>query len=353
MNKTKWMMVAFLALAVTALSFGLVALFRQSSVQALGPSVPQVIALLPENANFVAFVDIRKILYSPVYKTFENEHGDKFTSELQEFIRLTGMDPRNDLESIAFASFPGPEGSGNVPVAVISGRFNKEKINALITSKVNPDISQYKGITLYSKRETVTPNEKGSGTEVVGFLDDTKMLFGKRAAIEAVVDATKGERAGVVANPAFVRLLNQTSTDGTFWVVGTDVNFLNRFRPQPSKEAKGKAPSQSIFPSVPPIENFIIHGDLGSMISLTLRTECSNEKSAQNVNDFLRGIIALGKLTLEQRPEMAGILGDIQVQMDKKLVSLTIQMPFEDLKKLHELKKGAETAAPLQSKEKL
>ncbi len=356
MNKTKWMMAAFFILAVCGLSLGLVSLFRNGSVQALSPTVPAVIALMPESASFVAYVDVRKILYSPVYKAFENEHGDKFTTQLQEMIRTTGIDPRNDIDSVAFCSSPSPAGSGTVRLAIVSGRFDREKLTSLITVRGKAESTAYKGTAIYGRPQESSPSgEKTTGGEAVCFLDGNRILFGHREAIQSVVDISRGEHAGVASKPAFLAMLNQTSTEGSFWVVGTDMSFLKQFQVRGAVDkTTGLRTERSLIPSLPPVENFLLQGDLGNVISVSMQTRCKDEKTAQNVNDFLRGMIALGKLTVEQKPELAGVMEDIQVSLNQTTVSVRIQMPFEDLKKLHDLRKDSEAARPpVKSAEKM
>ncbi len=331
------MIFSFMVMAGLGLGLGLYCLLHQSSVQALSSEVPRVVTHLPENCDFVAYVDVRKILYSPVYQSFENTHGEKFAAELQDFIRETGMDPRKDLDSIVFASYQDSDGKNN-PIAIVTGRFEPDKITSILTGKGNAQISLYRDMTLYGRTHTrsTTPNAGVEPTEVACFLDNANLLFGKTSGVQNVIDTYKNVRPGILVNQTFIDLFNQTSTESTFWIVSTNMNFLNRFQ---HKAKEGTQEQAQILPKFPSLNNFIMHGDLGSMIYLSMRTQCSSEKAAQNVNDFVRGMIALGKMTLEQKPEMAGILEDIQVTMENQKVSVDIRMPFEDLKKLHELHK--------------
>lgn len=331
MKRTKWMILATVVLTLGALSFGLVGLWNQSSVHALSSAVPKVVTILPENADFVAFIDVRKLLYSPVYQAFENEHGEKFAAKLQEFIKMTGLDPRKDLDSVVFSAYR-DENNVNLPVAIVVGAFDQDKIAALIASKTNTKAFNHKGVTLFTK-----PNDHakdGDADEVAGFLGDKYLLFGKMPAVSAVIDAQKNNRPGILSNQAFIELFNQTPPDATFWVVSTNLNLFQRFQPR-QDDAKPK-----LLPNLPPIDNFMMYGDLGNMISITLKTKCSDEKASQNVSDFVRGMIALGKMTLQQKPEMSGMLEDIQVHMEKTTVSMDIKMPFEDLKKLQDWNKS-------------
>jgi hypothetical protein len=140
------------------------------------------------------------------------------------------------------------------------------------------------------------------------------------------------------------QLLSHVRTDGTFWVISTNTNFINHL---PTKGA----PDQ-IKQSIPQIQNFILEGDLGNMVTASLRSQCANEEAAKNLSDFARGLVALGKMFTAQRPELAGILADVRVSQDateKTLVTVEISVPFEDLKKLKKMETRQGTSSAIKA----
>lgn len=325
MKKTRWMLIATLLLMVAGLGFGLIGAYSKISVRAEGSVIPKVIDYLPEDSEVVAFVDVRKLVYSPAYQAFEKEHGHKFTYKLQEFIQETGLDPRQDLDSVAFAARAGVwHGSA---VAIVTGSYDQDKIVSLLTTKAQATVSYYRGRTLYSNphKRAHDPDRQ----EVAAFLDPTNLVFGELEAVQQTIDARVGSRQGVTMNTSIRQLLEQTRTDGTFWLVSSRADFMSHLH-------KSGAPRQ-VQQNVPQIQNFILDGDLGNIVTASLRSQCSDEKAAQNLSEFARGLVALGKMVTAQRPELAGLFEDIRVSQNKTLVSVEFSIPFEDLKKLQNL----------------
>lgn len=331
MTKTRWMLISTLSLIMGGLGFALLGAYSRHSVQAQGSNLPKTVHYLPEGSKLVAYVDVRKLVYSPAYQTFENEHGHNFTHELQGFIQSTGLDPRQDLDSVVFAA--GSHDGKPSGVAIITGHYDASKITGLLNAKGSP-ASDYRGVALYANPHKL--QDRDGQPEVAGFLDATNLIFGHLEAVQEAIDAKLGTRAGITADTSFRQLLAQTHTDGTFWVVSTDTDFLSRLH---AREAAQVVPQ-----NLPQIQNFILDGDLGNIVSASLRSQCTDEQAAQNLGDFARGMVALGKMAAARDPNLAGLLNDVRISRDKSLVAVEFSVPFEDLKKLRRWHPGRQVA---------
>ena len=80
---------------------------------------------------------------------------------------------------------------------------------------------------------------------------------------------------------------------------------------------------------LPPINWFSARGFIGSGLEGQLRVETRDEVSAQNLQQVIRGFMALGRLQTGQHPEFAEFLNTIQIGGDGNTVSLSFSLPSE------------------------
>jgi hypothetical protein len=329
MKRTRWMLVATLVLLVGGIGFALIGAYGRLAVQASASNIPGIVAYLPKDANIVAYIDVRKLVYSPAYQAFEKDHGDEFTTHLQEFIAETGLDPRSDIDAVAFAS---RSGSGiNLPVAIVAGNYQDKqaKLETLITTKGQAAVSQYGSHKLFTnpKRTAEDPHQ-----ETAAFLDGSKLVFGHLESVKATIDAFDTKAAnGILTNPEFNQLISQTRTDGTFWLVSTNMSFIDHFK----KQAAG-APEQ-LQQNIPKIQNLILEADLGNIVTASLRSQCTDENMALNLGNFVKGLVALGNMLTSQQPELAGVLQGVTVTQTNKMVEVNFSVPFETLRSLQQM----------------
>jgi len=336
MKRTRWMLAATLVLLVGGIGFGLMGAYGRIAVQANASNIPGIVAYLPKDANVVGYVDVRKLIYSPAYQAFEKDHGDEFTAHLQEFIAETGLDPRSDIDAVAFAARTGDTKSS--PIAIVAGNYRDKqaKLESLIQTKGQATLTQYGKYKLFTnpnrKPDDAHPN---AHQETAAFLDGSKLVFGNIDSVKSTIDAFEsGERNGILSNPEFNQLISQTRTEGTFWLVSTNMSFMNHFQ----KEAAG-APEQ-VRQNIPKIQNLILEADLGNMVTASLRSQCTDEVMAKNLGDFVRGLVALGNMVTSQQPELAGLLQGVSVTQDKKMVEVNISLPFETIRGIQKMDKS-------------
>jgi len=64
-------------------------------------------------------------------------------------------------------------------------------------------------------------------------------------------------------------------------------------------------------------------------VNVTLITKDS--ETAQCVSDILRGILALGKLLVQEEPKIASIIGAMKTDQDRNKINIRYQIPAEEL----------------------
>jgi hypothetical protein len=211
-------------------------------------------------------------------------------------------------------------------------RDKQAKLEALILTKGQATVTQYGKYKLFTN-----PNRKPDDAhhETAAFLDGSKLVFGNIDSVKSTIDVFEsGEQSGILSNPEFSQLISQTRTEGTFWLVSTNMSFMSHFQ----KEA-ANAPEQ-VRQNIPKIQNLILEADLGNMVTASLRSQCTDEVMAKNLGDFVRGLVALGNMLTSQQPELAGLLQGVSVTQDKKMVEVDISLPFETLRSIQKMDKS-------------
>jgi hypothetical protein len=120
--------------------------------------------------------------------------------------------------------------------------------------------------------------------------------------------------------------------DGDAWVVA-------RFDALTGSKLPAEVASQ-----LPPINWFSARGFIGTGLEGQLRVETRDEASAQNLQEVIRGFMALGRLQTGQHPEFAEFLNSVQLGGTGKTVSLSFSLPPEMIDALGALR--AERSRP-------
>jgi hypothetical protein len=181
MTRSRLAVLSSSALVAAGLAAALGALVLDPAREAVGPLPPEGMALLPE-ARFVMGLDVQRFAASPFYKKYGARGGrpDAF-SELQA---KTGLDPERDVDRVFVAG--GARGDQR-SVALVVGRFDRSRIaGAIEKGKKGVTWKKVHGTNLYLFGES----SKSPGA--LAFLDDSSIVLGAQASVEAAV----GNHAG-------------------------------------------------------------------------------------------------------------------------------------------------------------
>ena len=200
------------------------------------------------------------------------------------------------------------------------GRFDEVRIEGLILEQGGV-VEDYKGSRLLVQDEKKL---------AVVFVEPGLVAIGAPAAVRTAID-TKESGTDVTDNAEVMRLVREID-DGDAWVVA-------RFDALAGARLPAEVASQ-----LPPINWFSARGFVDTGLEGQLRVETRDEPSAQNLQEVIRGFMALGRLQTGQHPEFAEFLNSVQLGGDGKTVSLSFSLPSEMIDALGALR--AERARP-------
>jgi hypothetical protein len=317
----------FLAVAsgilVAGLGTGLVAAYVGGfqNLTVIGGDGPAELAYVPADAQFVAFANVRDVMDSEVRRKLTDlQPGTKAGPE--HFKEQTGIDLETDIDSVVatFTRMNAEPTQGEPPLLLARGRFDQVRIEGLIREQ-GGTAEDYKGARLLMN---------GEHRLAVVFLEPGLVAIGGPAAVRGAID-TKAAGSNVTGNDEVMRLVREID-DGDAWVVA-------RFEALTGSRLPAEVASQ-----LPPINWFSARGFIGTGLEGQLRVETRDETSAQNLQEVIRGFMALGRLQTGQHPEFAEFLNSVQLGAEGKTVSLSFSIPSEMIEALGALR--AERSRP-------
>jgi hypothetical protein len=286
----------------------------------IGGDGPAELAYVPADSRVVAYADIRDVMGSEVRRklsAFQQGANDGAAHFKEE----TGIDLETDIDYVvASSSGMGDPTQGEPPLVVAKGRFDEVRIEGLIRDQGGV-VEDYKGSRL------LVSDEKKLA---VVFLEPGVVAIGGAAAVRKAID-TKAGGANIKGNGDVMRLVRGID-DGDAWVVA-------RF----DALTGGKLPAE-VANQLPAINWFSAKGFVNSGVEGQVRVETRDEAAAKNLQDVVRGFMALGRLQAGQHPEFAEFLNSVQLSGDGKTVSLSFSLPPEMIDALGALR--AQRARP-------
>ena len=331
MTRSRWVVLGSAVVVTVGTLVAMGAIYLSPARAAVGP-MPAEGLILPADTRFVVGLDVRRFVQSELYTTNRRTMRPESFGELEE---KTGLDPERDLDQVVIAGGPSVASGRRQPgLVLVSGRFDRYKLSrAIETSGKGVTWKDHQGTTVYMF------GEGRKGAEAAAFLDDDTLVFGSQAAVEGTIASRVGGKAPLRTNSALMALLERVKPGSTFWMVG-DQSLLSNL-PQ-SVPAPGGSDGASL--QLPAVQNLIVTGDLDPQIAVEATAETADEVAAKNLADVLRGLLALGALQGNQKPELKELASAVSVSTEVNQVHVNARIPHALFQSLQP-KKAAESPA--------
>src|SRR5262245_24126185 len=306
-KRTRLFLAAASGILVLGLGTGLVAAYVGGfqNLTLIGGDGPAELAYVPADARVIAYADVRDVMDSEVRRKLSAVQQGANDGAAQ-FKEKTGIDLETDIDYVvASVTGMGEPSKGEPPLVLARGRFDAVRIEGLIREQGGV-VEDYKGSRL------LVSNEKHLA---LVFVEPGLVAVGGPDAVKRAID-TKSGGSNVKGNAEVMRLVKDID-DGDAWVVA-------RF----DALTGGKLPAE-VANQLPPINWFSARGFVNTGVEGQIRVETRDEMSAKNLQDVVRGFMALGRLQAGQHPELAEFLNSVQLSGDGKTVSLSFSLPSE------------------------
>lgn len=272
--------------------------------------------LLPPDAQVIFGVQVDQSRYTPfgqyVLARLEKEDGD-----LQQFIALTGFDPRRDISEIVGAG----RGDGKQGLVCVRGRFDIPKILAALPRESVAPV-QYRGVTLVSG--------KGPGSAGVAFLNGSLAVAGEgdlvRAAIDRWLDGGKLP-AELAARAA------EASSHYDVWMATAawPAALAERLPP----ESGGAAVKGDLVRAIEQMSGGV---KFGAQVTLAGETLLKTDKDAAALADVFRFLASFIQLqaNTERAQRFADFARRMEIAAEGNRVRVSLTVPEAEFEKLFE-----------------
>lgn len=319
---TRYFVMASGAVLAVGLTGGLVASYMGVPVFSRA-AAPDELQYIPSDAAVVAYANVREVMNSQFRERFRKM--EPHSQDRDDFEARTGLNVERDIDSVVAAMMPKADGSvdghGVEKAALIlaRGRFDQARLESLATEH-GGKIEDYQGIRLLVH----LGNEEHGSQMAMGFIEHDLVALGSADGVRRAIDAHR-DGHNIVSNTA---IMQQVATlDGNnAWAVG-------RF------DAVANAVPRELQAQVPPVTWFSAAGHVNGGVSGVVKAEARDEAAAQNLQDMIRGFVALARLQAGSEPGLKQVVDSLQLTGEGKTVSVQFSLPSEALDMLEQMGK--------------
>ena len=232
---------------------------------------PALAMSVPADTVLLAGARIEELVKTPLYLKYI---ADRQIPQIDEFARYTKLDPRKELWELLFVS------NGKQSVLLGRGKFS-DQLEDPRAQKNNPNVSDYKGLTMV-----------GMGDTAVLFINTSTAAVGRPDALRSLVDQRE-HNGGPPAQ--LTNLMKDLSKDAQFWAVyaGGPIKL-------PFDDNSNLA---NINPLISSVQSGALYFNLRSGVKGVALGMCSTEQAAQQMHDALKAMIGLGRLSVRPGQE--------------------------------------------------
>lgn len=266
--------------------------------------------LVPPDTTMLAGFRVEELKKTQVYQTLLKEEK---LPQLDEFARETGIDLRKDIWEVIVAS------DGKSTLTLIHGKFTD---GGIADSGKEPDLARkgirrtpYKGYNLL-----------GDDRVAVVFLNSSVAAAGPVDAVRRVIDARDERNSRPPAG--LLDRLREIPSSNQIWAIST--GGWAGVLPEELGGAMGGLKRMPV-----DIRSMVATMDLSSGVRFNGEFVSGDEASARKMNDAIRGVIGVGRLTTpDDKKEMLKFYDAVQVERMEQKVVVRTDIPLEIFKML-------------------
>ncbi len=285
-----------------------------------------MLSLLPADALGVLFIDFHRIMsIEAVAEMIKEEEDKEDNQKYQEFIEKTGIDPQEDIYSIAVSASKGEGKEIKTVSVVINLKYNRETLFPLIKENMEEEEEltekEYDGFTIY-----ITKTEEKNEASFA-FLNDSYIGLGNEEGVKAVIDVLQKKRENVFKNDSLAALLTDANKGAILWGAFAIPHEVK-------KEMTGVSPMLKDIEAINAVSLSFDYKNKSLIADIKLLT--GDPDKSQQIADSLNGLKMMGSMIQIQDFNAAEVLDNIEITAGPDHVRIYASFPEELLDKLKE-----------------
>ncbi len=299
----------------------------------LGAAKPSddALALIPPDAPSAGLVRVLDLRTSPIFDRVFNETGRlSADADAAKFLAETGLDPKRDVDLVAFAGFPGRSGGGSVLVA-FEGRFDAAKLASATAArgaekKTTPDGDYF---LLKDRKHEETAHDPGA----IAFVSNRLIVAGSESAVAQALARRAAGGGGFSAGAGLGRETSRLDPKASAWVL---VDMARVPVSQHPGHGNGENPALAVVSAMRSVKLVALSVTAdGDALKLTATGVSGDAETRQDLEDAIRGVLAVWRMTVqEKQPDLVPVLRGFKVTQGTDSVTLAGTIPGPVLRDL-------------------
>ncbi len=312
--RTRYFVVASLLTTAVGISVGLLAYYGGFQGVVPAGSGPAELRYVPADATLVAFADVQAVMASELRQQLRRV-VPPHESGHEEFEQNTGINIERDIDHVV-ASLAAPAAADRLPASVLvlaRGRFDAARIEAAMRQH-GARVETHRGASVMTLGEDQADGAAAPDRQLaLAFVEPEVVAVGSPRLVRSAIDLREGGE-NVTANRDMFDLVQ--SVRGDVWAVGL-FDALTRQARLPAAVAE----------RLPPVTRFAASGQVNGGLQGAIRVETTDEQSADQWRDVVRGILAMARLQAPSDPELRNMLDSFELGGTGTTIALSFAIP--------------------------
>ena len=307
----------------------------------VGAATPSddAVALIPPDAASAGLVRVLDLRTSPLFDRVFSETGRMSAdADAARFLAETGLDPKRDVDLVAFAGSPGRSGGGSVLVA-FEGRFEAAKLAAAIAARGAERKTTLDGdYFLLKDRKHEGTSHEGSA---IAFVSNRLIVAGSETAVVQALARRAAGGGGFAAGAGLGHETSRLDSKASAWVL---VDVAKVPMSGYAHSGNGDNPATAVVSAMKSVSLVALSVTVdGDALKLSATGVSTDAETRQNLEDAIRGVLAVWRMTVqEKQPDLVPVLRGFKVTQGTDSVTLSGTIPGPTLRELA-AKKGHAT----------
>jgi hypothetical protein len=297
------------------------------------------LALIPPDAASAGLVRVVDLRTSPLFDRVFTETGRMSAdADAARFLAETGLDPKRDVDLVAFAGSPGRIGGGSVLVA-FEGRFDAAKLASATAGRGAEKKTTASGDYFLLKDKKHEGTSHGDGA--IAFVSNRLIVAGSETAVAQALARRAAGGGGFASGAGLGHETSRLDPKASAWVL---VDMAKVPMSGHTHGGNGDNPAVAVVSAMKSVSLVALSVTVdGEALKLSATGVSTDPETRQNLEDAIRGILAVWRMTVqEKQPDLVPVLRGFKVTQGKDGVTLSGTLPGSILRELS-AKKGHAT----------